>query len=70
MTTKTMNFQGDKSRSEMPLRENPRIVPLEMYLSPRISLEKSLAHPQIEHGHLQTLQGDEQVSLNFPLKVR
>ena len=55
MTNESMNFKGCKSRLQITLSKNPRMAVLEMYLSPRISLEKSLAHPQIENGQKQTL---------------
>ena len=70
MTTESINFQGGKSGSQNNLIPNPRMASLEMYQRPRISLDRSLAHPQIEDGDLQFRWGDEQVSLNFPLKVR
>ena len=53
ITAGTLNFQGGKSGSQINLIPNPRMGPLEMYQSPRISLDKSLAHPQIEDGDLQ-----------------
>ena len=70
MTTESMNFQGRKSTLQITLSKNPRMAVLEMYLSSRISPEKCLSHPQIENDRKQTLRGDEQVSSNFPLKVR
>ena len=70
MTTESMNFQGGKSGSEIDLSQNPRMGSLEMYQSPRISLDKSLAHSQLENGDLQSLRGDEQVSYSFQFKVR
>ena len=70
MTTESINFQGGKSGSQNNLIPNPRMASLEMYQSPRISLDRSLAHPQIENGDLQFLRGDEQVSHSFQFKVR
>ena len=70
ITAGTLNFEGGKSGSQINLIPNPRMGPLEMYQSPRISLEKSLAHPQLAYGGLQSIWGDEQVSHSFQFKVR